>query len=267
MKIVKFSSGLGNQVFYYLFYLFLKNKYPNESIYGYYLKKDLKNHNGLEVNKVFAIDLPKATFLSNLVSLCCHVLYKLGIKHYMEPRDPCRKNAILYCAYYQDQKYFLDNIAQIKFRKIDLDEKNKQILELILNTNSVSLHVRRGDYLNVENIKIYGNIATKDYYREAIKKVCSQINNPYFFIFSNDIEWCQKNLDIKNAVFVQNNSGANSYIDMFLMSKCKGNILANSSFSYWGAMLNENDNQIVIYPQKWNNISTPDIFPQNWIGL
>lgn len=54
---------------------------------------------------------------------------------------------------------------------------------------------------------------------------------------------------------------------MFLMSKCKGNILANSSFSYWGAMLNENDNKIVIYPQKWNNISTPDIFPQNWIGL
>ena len=267
MKIVKFSSGLGNQVFYYLFYLFLKNKYPREPIYGYYLKKDLQNHNGLEVSKVFAIELPKATLFSNFVSFCCRALYKIGIKRYMEPCDPCKMNAILYCVYYQDKKYFLGNVSRIKFRNIDLDEKNTEILKMILNTNSVSIHVRRGDYLKSENIKMYGNIATEDYYKKAMATVCSRIENPYFFIFSNDMEWCKQNLDIENAIFVQNNSGKNSYIDMFLMSKCKANILANSSFSYWGAMFNDNGNKIVVYPQIWNNISTPDIFPQNWIGL
>lgn len=267
MKIVKFSSGLGNQVFYYLFYLFLRKKYPKESIYGYYLKKDLQNHNGLEVGKVFDIDLPKATFLSNFISFCCHALYKIGVKRYMEPCDPCKENAILYCAYYQDKKYFLDNVSKIKFREINLDDRNKQILELISKTNSVSLHVRRGDYLKTENIKMYGNITTDAYYKKAIAIVSSQIEAPNFFIFSNDIEWCKQNLGIEKAIFVQNNSGKNSYIDMFLMSKCKANILANSSFSYWGAMFNENENKLVIYPQIWNNVSTPDIFPQNWIGL
>lgn len=267
MKIVKFSSGLGNQVFYYLFYLFLKNKYPKEAIYGYYLKRDLQNHNGLEVSKVFDVELPKATLFSNFISFCCHVLYKLGIKKYMEPCDPCKMNAVLYCAYYQDKKYFLDNISKIKFREINLDDKNKQIMDLILNTNSVSIHIRRGDYLKAENIKMYGNIATDDYYKKAIAAVSSRMEDPYFFIFSNDIEWCKNNLDIDKAVYVQDNTGAKSYIDMFLMSKCKANILANSSFSYWGAMLNENVNKIVVYPHIWNNVFTPDIFPQNWIGL
>ena len=173
----------------------------------------------------------------------------------------------MYCAYYQDKKYFLDNVSKIKFREVNLDDKNKQIMDLILNSNSVSVHIRRGDYLKAENIKMYGNIATDDYYKKAIATISSKVKDPYFFIFSNDIEWCKSNLYIDKVVYVQDNTGAKSYIDMFLMSKCKANILANSSFSYWGAMLNENINKIVVYPHIWNNVYTPDIFPQNWIGL
>ena len=72
---------------------------------------------------------------------------------------------------------------------------------------------------------------------------------------------------MKNVVYVNNNSGKDSYLDMFLMSHCKCNILANSSFSYWGAMFNVHSDNYVIYPSKWNNIETPDIFPNYWHGL
>ena len=102
--------------------------------------------------------------------------------------------------------------------------------------------------------------------KKAIEIVNSKISNPHFFVFSNDIQWCIDNLPLKEATFVSNNIGANSWLDMYLMSICKMNILANSSFSYWGAMLNKNRN-IVIYPGKWYNDKTPDIFPNNWIAL
>jgi hypothetical protein len=267
MRIVHFKSGLGNQIFYYLFYLFLRDRFPKENIYGYYLNKDLKSHNGLEIDKVFDIVLPPATILSNIVAFICRLLSKLGFKMFKQDKDPVSLNGVLYSAYYQDKKYFRNNIGSLSFRKFPLDIINKNLLRHIEDSNSVSIHIRRGDYLNPENRKIYGNIATPEYYKKAIEIVKKEIESPVFFIFSNDPQWCIENLNLQDAVVVSNNIGDKSYIDMFLMSHCRVNIIANSSFSYWAAMLNKNDNKEVIYPRKWNNELTPDIFPSTWLGL
>ena len=124
-----------------------------------------------------------------------------------------------------------------------------------------------------ENYKIYGNIATPKYYKESIKLIEEKIENPTFFVFSNDMEWVKENIQINSRVFyVDINSGDDSYKDMQLMSKCKHNIIANSSFSWWGAWLNENKNKIVVAPKKWVNRDDVDsdkieLFCKNWTLL
>ena len=266
MKIVHFSSGLGNQVFFYLFCEYLKNKYPNKKVYGYYNAKQLTKHNGLELDRAFNLSLPQHTILSDFVALICRKINGLGIKGLKTNEPNIDENAIYFDGYYQDKKYMDGYEDILSFKRYELDDVNKRILESIESTQSVALHVRRGDYLQPQFVSTYGNICTAEYYKKAINIVKQELINPRFFLFSDDIEWCKKNLPIDNSVYVDNNQGVTSYIDMFLMSKCKANILANSSFSYWGAMMNKNDG-IVIYPKKWNNKHTPDIFPNYWIGL
>ena len=224
-----------------------------------------EKHNGLEVHKMFDIQIPPSTFFSNTVAFLCRSIARV-IPNVKATESKYSESAIYYDGWWQDKKYFLDTVSEVNFRLPQLDDTNKKLIELITSSNSVSLHVRRGDYLEPRFVKQYGGICTLDYYKTAIDIAVSKLSDPHFFVFSNDIEWCLNNLSLNNATFVSNNTGINSWIDMYLMSKCKINILANSSFSYWGAMLNKNSN-IVIYPGKWYNDKTPDIFPNNWIAL
>ena len=267
MKIVNFTSGLGNQIFQYIFVEYLKEKHPQHKIYGYYNAKKLQKHNGLEVDKVFELQLPYHTRWSDCVAWFSRKLNGVGIKGLKSTDENYCERAIYYDGWWQDKKYFLDTFVKIRFRKFELDSINTDLLNKIENSQSVFVHIRRGDYLAPEHIAQYGGICTDDYYRKGLEMVSNHFNNPHFFIFSNDIKWVKDNMDIPNSVYVDNNEGYNSYIDMFLMSNCKGAILANSSFSYWGAMLNRN-NPIVVYPQKWFNTRTPpDIFPKEWISI
>lgn len=267
MKIVSFQSGLGNQVFFYLFYLYLKEKCPNEEIYGYYNKKFLKRHNGLELHKVLDVKLPKASAWSNMVAWICRVMNKMGVERCRINDNNYSIKGKLYDGYWQDKKFFLDNVGQLRYRDFELDKINQQILNQMQSCNSVCIHIRRGDYLAPEHVKQYGGICTDKYYIKAIGIMQKKYNNPCFFVFSNDIEWVKDNMNIPNPVYVINNTGEKSYFDMFLMSHCKGAILANSSFSYWGAQLNRNKDKIVVYPSKWFNHKVVDIFPNEWIGI
>lgn len=266
MKIVNFKAGLGNQVFHYLLYLYLKQRHKNENVYGYYNPAFLKNHNGLEFHKVFDVDLPPSNYYSNLIAKIIRIASR-SLKWFKATDNNFSETAVYYDGWWQDKKFFLDNVKKIKFREKPLSEKNLELLNIIKNSQSVSIHIRRGDYLEPKHIKQYGGICTLDYYNHAISLVNEQLDTPHYFIFSNDIEWVKENLKIDNAIYVTNNTGADSYLDMYLMSHCKANILANSSFSYWGAMLNNNTNQIVIYPKKWFNSHTPNIFPTDWTGI
>lgn len=255
MKIVNFSSGLGNQVFIYLLVKYLERTFPKEHVYGYYNKRWLQGHNGLEIHKVLDVDLPKATRWSDFVAIVLRIINKLVRVPFVATDDKVSKMSILYKGYWQDKKFFLDNIDNIHYRNFELDEENKQLIHDMEKGASVSIHVRRGDYLTEANRKIYGGICTLEYYKRAIQIAEDEVKKARneeikFYVFSNDIEWCKANLSLPNVVFVNHNHGPKSYLDMFLMSHCQINILANSSFSYWGAMLNHRGGALSCLPQE-----------------
>jgi len=145
--------------------------------------------------------------------------------------------------------------------KEELDSKNKKLLKQIQDFNSVAIHIRRGDF--VGNIS-RGNICNLTYYENAKKYF--KDSNYKWFIFSDDIKWCKKNLNMfDNPVFVEGNP---NHIDFELMKNCKHFIIANSSFSWWVAWLNENPDKIVCYPNVWNkHIQTKICFPEEWIEV
>lgn len=176
--------------------------------------------------------------------------------------------------YFQSEKYFFHIKSNLKhelsFAKLE-DESSKVFLDNInAIDNSVCVHVRRGDYLKLEVLKYHG-LLPLDYYIEAIKKVESQIDQPHFFIFSDDLAWCNenfKNLNFSFTLVNTINKGRNSWKDMCLMSYCKHHIVANSSFSWWGAWLS-NKSGLKIAPYNWfnpavANFNIADIIPASW---
>jgi len=162
--------------------------------------------------------------------------------------------------YFQSEKYFVNNRDKI-LNIFSVDEKTKNLLKTkyqhLLNDNTCSLHVRRGDYIRLNQ---FHPPQTIEYYKESVKLIGDNFN---YLIFSDDISWCKENLSfIKNKTFIEDND---DYLDLYLMSMCKNNIIANSSFSWWGAWLNKNENKIVIGPKKWfgpskKNIDTSDVY-------
>lgn len=172
--------------------------------------------------------------------------------------------------YFQCYKYF-ENIREQLLKDFELKEKlnkaNKDILEQIKNTNSVSIHFRRGDYLKNRVAKHFGNIG-EQYYHDAIKYIAEHTNEPItLFVFSDDIQWVKKNVKFGHeTVYVNVNSGKKGYFDIELMKNCKHNIIANSSFSWWGAWLNKNPEKIVVTPSPVRpNYPDYDKNPENWV--
>ena len=165
---------------------------------------------------------------------------------------------------------FCRNKVLESFQFPPFDTSDNILYEKILRTkSSVTIHVRRGDYLKSD---IFSGICSLEYYKNAIIKACSLLENPIFLIFSNDSEWCIENfkevLGNNKVYFISNNKGSDSYRDMQLMSKARCNIIANSSFSWWGAYLNKRGDQIVIVPNKWTNqLEDKDIYLDNWIRI
>ena len=123
---------------------------------------------------------------------------------------------------------------------------NLDISKEIIKTNSVSVHIRRGDYIST-GLPLLG----QEYYRKSFSIINAKIENPTYFFFSDDIEYVKSEYsDIKNAVFIEGNTKQSAYIDMQLMSMCKHNIIANSTYSRWGASLNSNKDKLIISPKK-----------------
>lgn len=265
MKIVLFTPGLGNQIFQYLFYLYLRDNYPNHSTYGYYNKKILNKHNGLEVNRVFDIDLPPYTVISDAFAFMIRALGGLGLKHLIG-RDEISPWKIYLDGYWQNIKYFQDNVGKLRFKRLPLKEKNANIASLIQKTNSIAVHVRRGDYCDSCRKDLFLKSCTPQYYEAAINVIKEKYQDPVFFVFSDDIPWVKLNLDIPNAYYIDWNKKEDSYWDMYLMSLCTANIIANSTFSFWGAMLG-GKKELVIKPKKWIGDEIPDIFPTSWLSL
>lgn len=275
MKIIKILGGLGNQMFQYALFIALSERYPNERVVtdtSYFSTYHV--HNGLELERVFNLKLPQASFWE-LLKLTYPVKWfklsrairKFGPKRQtecIEAKDYTFNNDVFtsesryYDGYWQNYKYFEQYIDVIrdKFKfALPINAKTQTLLrELNSKENIVSIHIRRGDYLKAPN---YAGLCGIEYYERAISFIKSKINPSKFLIFSDDISWCKKNIpnllgDIPYE-FVDWNKGEDSPLDMLLMSNCNHNIIANSSFSWWSACLNSHANKIICAPKKWTN--------------
>ena len=179
------------------------------------------------------------------------------------------KSNVTLVGYYQSEKYFTKNKKEILSLFSFPMLKNKKFIHFfnkIKSCNSVAVHVRRGDYISKE-LKQYFDILSKDYYARCFKYINKKTFNPKFFIFSDDIDYVkQMNMFKKDCIFVDTNS---PLIDLNLMTYCKHFIIANSSFSWWGAWLCKNKKKIVCAPNKWvnDNFPTADIIPNEWIKI
>lgn len=173
--------------------------------------------------------------------------------------------------YWQSEKYFLDveSIIRKEFSIVNpFTPKSQNLAEQIQNCEAVSLHVRRGDYVSDPKTNSVHGVCGIDYYSNATDMICERIENPYFFIFSDDPDWACSNIK-PNAptTYVSHDDHSKDYEDICLMSLCKHNIIANSSFSWWGAWLNGNPEKMVIAPRKWFNSKdkdTRDLLPDRW---
>ena len=271
--IVEFYGGLGNQMLQYAFYKALKEKYPLTKI-----KVDITRctaHYGFELPKIFDIKLDVVTkweyiklgkmillfnsngFIQKILNsiICSFIKYKQNKLIYMRDENFFNFNSKYFnldtkSNYYLSSCWFTEgyfnHIKEMLLLDFQIPEStyNSSVLKGITNSESVSVHLRRGDYINTEY-----DVLTIDYYKKAIDYINSKVNSPLFFIFSNDIEYAENAFNfLQNKVIVSENQGQDSYKDIFFMSKCKHNINANSSFSFWGAYLNCNKNKIVIAP-------------------
>ncbi len=291
--IIWFGGGLGNQMFQYALY-----KTAEEE--GYTVKADLSwyriknNPVTYDLETLFHIRVNECTQdeLNRTGSpgdLCDRILDKFNIGHpsfnhhkRKESKSkfienllrPEHKDKYLF-GYWQSEKYFKyyeDKIREC-FTFPVMEDRNKQLCDDMRCCDSVSLHVRRTSYLTPTAAKLYENLGETAYYQAAIKKVKELSgNNIKIYLFTDDIEWCKKNLDLDaEPVVVDNNRGADSYRDMQLMSCCKHNIIANSSFSWWGAWLNRYPEKIVIGPRNWfvrkSGYHSEMILPDSWLKL
>ncbi|MES2430401.1 MAG: alpha-1,2-fucosyltransferase [Bacteroidota bacterium] len=276
MVIVQLWGGLGNQMFQYALHLSYLQKNISSKLDTAHYKTD-NGFNGYELESIFNV---KGNYTYNPERLFVKLTGKLFHKIFNAPYR--ENNEIFGCytpkvadlkfgfikGYWQTEKYFkpIENIIRKKFVFPALnDQRNIDLLHQINTTNAVSVHIRRGDYLLNNRDWAMGF----NYYQKAIDLIKEKIDDPYFFIFSDDINWAKENIQEKNIAFVDWNQKEQSYIDMQLMSNCKHNIIANSSFSWWGAWLNNNSSKIVIAPDQWLPIikGTREIIPERWIKI
>ena len=173
--------------------------------------------------------------------------------------------------YFACEKYYADILYDLR-EKIQFPPSsnplNKEMAERIRNGNSVSVHVRRGDYLKPENAEMFGNICTEAYYQNAIDLVKHMMPDAHFYIFSDDVPYVKKCFHGDDYTIVDINHGRDGFYDMWLMSNCKHNICANSTFSFWGARLNPNENKIMIRPtiQKNSQVFVKEEMENLWQG-
>jgi hypothetical protein len=288
MDVVLIFNGLGNQMSQYAFYLQKKN--IDKSTRFMFDKRSGGTHNGYELERVFNIGYKEGFYdsvLFLLFRILCVKKYPafskpvlkflnlIGISLVEESENydfdekflkPSKGIRFLYGGWHSE-KYFYSNKNQVlETFKLNVDDQvNLNYLEEIKRTESVSVHVRRGDYMKGIHFELYGSVCTKEYFEVAIDKINKLIDNPRFFVFSNDLQWVQENLKMNNCTFVECNKGIDSWKDIFLMSNCKHNINSNSTFSWWGAWFNLYGNKVVIVPKYFvNNLETKDFYPDSW---
>lgn len=284
MIIVRIAGGLGNQLFQYALYSKLKKAqevYADISAYG--TKREKRKYEldllGLNVDQPSAFNLFRLSHVGKgIVGTIGNRLPKpktfisedeLGTYKYHS--EILGYEEAYLAGYWQCVDYFSDikdEILSLVRFKVPEDNSLLEIIESIKRDNSVSVHMRFGDYLDYSSI--YGGICTKEYYGKAIDIIRDKVDKPVFYVFSDDIGRSKEMLAgySEEIRYVDVNNGDASYLDMYLMSLCKHNIIANSSFSFWGAYLNTHQDKVVICPDRWiNSDEINKIALDGWIEI
>lgn len=286
MQIIRFKGGLGNQMFQYAFMRMLENKgYKVGASIGYYEEiSNIRNFDLIDVFPEIVIDIDKTYDVRFIEKYnAAKQMQKKGIADAMEKvgiiiedkmyegcyqADAIRGGENFYVGYWQSYKYFESLQNQISRELLFPENIIDEIKNIIpLGKDSVVVHIRRGDYLNVQ--EMYGNICTEEYYKGAIKYMREMLGSPRFIYVSDEIDWVEDQEWAIDGIYVKEKmfNGYKYWYDMAIMSLGENCIIANSSFSWWGAWLNRN-NGIVIAPRKWNNLLRyEDICPKQWIRM
>jgi len=292
MNKVAVFGGLGNQMFQYALAIAMDaNGNPTKiSFNDYFLNK---YYQGFELLKAFNVPLPiedrfkvlainkiRPLFEDINIPYLKEITSKINFNHskiYKE-KEECvfdinvfNQSSSLLVGTWQSFRYFESQSELIKeifnFNK-PKDIINLKIANEIKYKNSIAVHVRRGDFVKpkLANRKLV--IDSNYYYYKSFDLIMESVNNPIFYIFSDDIMWAKENFKGSNFVFVSHNTGRDSYLDMYLMSLCKHFIIANSSFSWWAAWLADNKSKKVIMPKPWiKDANCSGIYPEDWTVL
>lgn len=297
MIIIGFGCGLGNQMFQYAFYLSMVEQYPQVQFKADTQYAFIEEHNGFELDRVFGINFEECTInerkkLSEfpIRKNCINEIF-LKIRNRLKWHKKSFYKQYDYTEYYSEvydlpvdrdmyllgiwanEKYFKDLKSRLQkevfiFDATRLNDVSREVKERIESAeNSVSIHVRRGDFVEYQN-----HVMGKQYYQKAMEIMENTIGHADYFVFSDDVDYARELFGHSlNVFYVQGNVKANSWMDMYLMSICHHNIIANSSFSFWGAYLNQNDSKIVIAPnrpfvncrnsftcEEWITVNCPD---------
>jgi hypothetical protein len=293
MVIIKLQGGLGNQMFQYAFARILAQKNKTtvllegsfferiEKIAGFTPRTFELAH----FNNSY-IWCSSSDFISfHKISIINKFKKKIGLNYpkiYKEPSFGFQadalsiKSPVYLKGYFQSYKYYIgyeDFIRQLFSFPIDtLDDINKELLSTIKSSNTIAIHIRRGDFVNDTITATHHGSCSLEYYQEAIKLLVSKNDEFTLVFFSDDNDWVKSQFkDLAySKIFIDHNKNEDSWKDMFLMSSCNHNIIANSSFSWWAAWLNKNSEKRVIAPKKWFTaieIDTNDLIPTEWIRL
>lgn len=293
MLILKLQGGLGNQMFQYAFARIVAKKNNTKILIDNSFFKQAEKAPGFTPRKfelaVFDNDYHMASDADILsffyLSKINKVKRKVGLRYpkiYEEPSFDFQTDALLIKSpaylkgYFQSYKYFIgyeDFVRQIFYFPLDkLDVINKELLTTIKSLNTIAIHIRRGDYVNDKIAAEYHGNCSLDYYLEAIKLLISNNKDFTLVFFSDDGDWVKEQFkDLPySKIFIDDNKGEDSWKDMLLMSCCSHNIIANSSFSWWAAWLNENPGKKVIAPKEWfktKDLNTQTLLPERWMKL
>ena len=276
MIVIKLKGGLGNQMFQYALYKYFLNKYPNDRIrldVSYFSQKhDLGEGVATRQCDILNFDVKISNPLISIPPVLNKIFGKTNFYH-KETSDITFKPQILekrhgiFDGYWQSEKYF-EGIKDIIFKELvlkdNLDSYNQKTLDSIIETASVSIHVRRGDYLNLGLELTNWN----KYYSDALTYINCRHKIEKVFVFSDDVLWVKENIKTTFPLeYVSNHEKHQDNKDLILMSKCKYNIIANSTFSWWAAYLNQHKDKIVYAPKIWSTKIVQNIIPKNWIQM
>lgn len=278
MIIIKVWGGIGNQLFQYVFGQYLKYKYGQDVKYddnAFYSVDKLRKR---ELN---VLDMPIE--YDNSCSFSRHKGIRNRIGKYLfllNPRhhfidwtstlpETYRKNDIYFIqGYWQEHKYIewiRSNVPSFNLRSREFPAELKTIKDRILSeSNAVSVHVRRGDYFTPENVKLYG-VCDAKYYERAVQELCGRVSNPTLFVFSDDLDWVKDNVHFDAPIIYIPNFDISQFAYIELMSFCKHHVISNSSFSWWGAVMNNKEDAIVITPDRWRLDKVVDMALEQWI--